>query len=711
MRKLELVSVAMFVWLLQFATFNKVEGGDQAKPGCNDTCGNVTIKYPFGIGKTCSLRESFEVNCTNGVPTLANSNCSMAFSISEINFPNQVVLESDKIMAVHCADGYSSTSLRNVSFEFATPFVVSAVGNRFRAMGRQTEAYIADTDDGFMSLCSTQCMISSGTKKGGGLGQCQIAVPGGMSGYKYNVTDLFDYKNHECSSTCSFAVLVKEDFKFNNPKKQEVNTADRYPLVVEWEIPGTCGSNGTSSICGENASCNYTETKNASCNYTETNSGIGFHCYCKTDYEGNPYLNWPGGCQAKDKGDGKWKKPLIIAAGVLSTAMVGASLYSYGSWSKMKAIAKLTFKLLQDLHNTGDVSFPDTPVFPDTYSDVGDPSSFHFNEHDLKNAIKLYQQGQRIAIWASRRRVATANLPGHGVVEIRKYTVQERSHLPLFVKGVRTLSRTLTHANVATLLGISTRECSLIYKHFSDRTLHDSLHSSPSDRPTWEERLKIAAGTARGLAFTHSKGLYHGNVKSSNILIDEECNCKLVEFGVARVWRKNTLLKSSRGYVDQEYMNLGTNQLIASMDVYSFGVVLVELITGQDPSSKAFNRRGRRSLAMVFISAVDEGRLEEVVNHSIWAEERKEELLGVAELAKECLRQGRKERPKMQTVLNSLLNWAPKGPRPRGGRPTNATGSQPGEARNSDLQGQTEIELASAPIGFGRRSECHRDFA
>lgn len=239
------------------------------------------------------------MNCTNGVPTLANSSCSMEFNISEINFPNhQVVLESYKIMAVHCTDGNPNTSFRHVSFEFAKPCMVSAVANRFRAMGCKTTAYIENTDEGFMRLCYTQWTISSGTKKHGGLGQCQIAVPEGLSGYNYGLTDLLiSDKNYTrmCWGTCNFALLVKEDFKFNKSmfdsyleKPKEVITALRYPLVIDREIRvSSCGPNNTSDICGENAWCNYTESKS------------GFHCYCNENCTGNPYLNGTAGCQTR----------------------------------------------------------------------------------------------------------------------------------------------------------------------------------------------------------------------------------------------------------------------------------------------------------------------------------------------------------------------------------------------------------------------------
>ncbi|XXG46354.1 hypothetical protein AAC387_Pa02g1220 [Persea americana] len=740
MRKLELVSIAWLLVLLQLGIANKVDGAGEAKPGCNDTCGNVTIKYPFGVGKdekghNCFLSKSFEVNCINGVPTLAKADLHKVFNISEIRFPNQVVLESYRIMAVDCTYTDQHPFIVNVSFDLASPFKVSAQANRFRAMGCDTTAYINNTGASFTSLCETQWMMSSGKKKQGGLGQCQIAVPGGSRGYSYHVTDQFDYKKSACWRNCSYAVLADEEFEFSKDvldsyldKQSGVNTSIRFPLVAEWAIEdGLCGADNTSKTCGTNTWCQNTSS-----------SESGYHCFCKLDCEGNPYLNDTAGCR---NGDAPFPSiPVALAGGVVLAATLGASSYSYGSWAQKKAVMKLTSKFLQELQNTGDLSSPDIPVDPDT-----DPSSFggdsgpdtnpddpdigddgpdtnpedpnsgdnnlkDYNQQDLKKAIKHYQKGRRIAIWASRSRVASAVLRGQAAVEIRKYTVQERDKLRDFVLGVRTLSRIVIHANVARLLGISTRERSLIYRHFSDRTLRNSLHGSQCDRPSWEERLKIAVGTARGLAFAHSKGLYHGNVKSSNILLDARCNCKLVDFGVSRLWRKNTLWDSSKGYVDPDYMNSRTNKLAATMDVYSFGVVLVELITGQDPSSKAFNQR-RTALAMVFLSAVDEGRLEEVVDSSIWAEERKEQLLGVAEIAKGCL-QKVEGRPKMLRVRDDLLVCAPGGRSAQGGRPiTGAGGRRPeqnygwqglienvqGQAQSFLEQNQTGIEQ-STPV-------------
>ncbi|KAJ8643664.1 hypothetical protein MRB53_005412 [Persea americana] len=585
MRNLELVSIAWLVVLLPLSIANKAP--DHPKEYCLRTCGNVSIDYPFGIGEDCYLNEAFNVSCNvGGVLTLEKSDIDHKFTISAIRFPDQVLLLSHQIMARDCNNDTGMDRQSSVSFVLGEPFKVSSRANRFRALGCDTTAFIVNEDSNFGSRCGSRCdtqwiINSAGKKKHGGLGQCEIALPYNSSGYNYSVTDMFNYSASACWRTCSYAVLAEEGYNISNEVLDHFRNI-QIPLVAEWAIQdGRCDrSSERSSTCGEHARCNYTASES------------GYHCYCNSDCEGNPYLNGTDGCRTG--GTGFPALQVALAGGAVLAATLGASSYSYGSWAKKKAIMKLTSKLLQELKNTGDISSPDTPVDPNM-SDA-DPSSFDgdggpetgeggfdtniddpntadnnprdFNQQDLKKAIKLYQKGRRIAIWASRRRIARADLPGQGPVEIRKYTVQERSELPLFVKGVRTLSRTVIHANVARLLGISTRERSLIYKQFSDRTLRDSLHTSPSD--------------------------------------------------------------------------------------------------------------------------LDEGRLQEVVDHNIWAEERKEQLLGVAELAKECLQQGGKGRPKMQRVRNILSEWAPKGPRPQaqGGRPTYAADGRPGVAQNPDLEGQ-----------------------
>ncbi|KAJ8643665.1 hypothetical protein MRB53_005413 [Persea americana] len=346
MRKLELVSIAWLLVLLQLAIANKVDGAGQAKPGCNDTCGNVTIKYPFGVGKdekghNCFLSKSFEVNCINGVPTLAIADLHKVFNISEIHFPNQVVLESYRIMAVDCTYTDQLPFIVNVSFDLASPFKVSAQANRYRAMGCDTTAYINNTGASFTSLCETQWMMSSGKKKQGGLGQCQIAVPGASRGYIYHVTDQFDYKKSACWRNCSYAVLADEEFEFSKDvldsyldKQSGVNTSIRFPLVAEWAIEdGLCGADNTSKTCGTNTWCQNTSS-----------SESGYHCFCKLDCEGNPYLNDTAGCRNGDAPFPSIPVALAAASGTGSSSNVEPPKRPLQSQQQMRTLFPGGFK-------------------------------------------------------------------------------------------------------------------------------------------------------------------------------------------------------------------------------------------------------------------------------------------------------------------------------------------------------------------------------
>ncbi|KAJ8643659.1 hypothetical protein MRB53_005407 [Persea americana] len=103
---------------------------------------------------------------------------------------------------------------------------------------------------------------------------------------------------------------------------------------------------------------------------------------------------------------------------------------------------------------------------------------------------------------------------------------------------------------------------------------------------------------------------------------------------------------------------------------------------------------------MVFLSAVDEGRLEEVVDSSIWAEERKEQLLGVAEIAQGCL-QKVEGRPKMLRVRDDLLVCAPRGRSAQGGRPITGAGGRRPE-QNYGWQGKIENVQGQAQSFWSR---------
>ncbi|KAF2308659.1 hypothetical protein GH714_011897 [Hevea brasiliensis] len=151
----------------------------------------------------------------------------------------------------------------------------------------------------------------------------------------------------------------------------------------------------------------------------------------------------------------------------------------------------------------------------------------------------------------------------------------------------------LRHPNLTPLLGFCVVEDEklLVYKHMSNGTLNALLHGNGT-LLDWPTRFRIGLGAARGLAWLHhgcQPSILHQNICSNVILVDEDFDARIVDFGLARLMTFSDSNESSYingdlgefGYVAPEY----SSTMVASLkgDVYGFGVVLLELVTGQKP--------------------------------------------------------------------------------------------------------------------------------
>ncbi|XP_010447792.1 PREDICTED: probably inactive receptor-like protein kinase At5g41680 [Camelina sativa] len=150
----------------------------------------------------------------------------------------------------------------------------------------------------------------------------------------------------------------------------------------------------------------------------------------------------------------------------------------------------------------------------------------------------------------------------------------------------------IRHDNVAELKAYyySKNDKLAVYSYYSKGNLFDMLHGDKGGNRVpldWESRLRIAIGAARGLAIIHEADdgrFVHGNIKTSNIFIDSQCNGCICDLGLTPIMRSlpQTNLRSS-GYHAPEITD--TRKSTQFSDVYSFGVVLLELLTGKSPAS------------------------------------------------------------------------------------------------------------------------------
>ena len=201
----------------------------------------------------------------------------------------------------------------------------------------------------------------------------------------------------------------------------------------------------------------------------------------------------------------------------------------------------------------------------------------------------------------------------------------------------------------------------MVYEFIQNGTLFDHLREK-RHHLTWTERLRVAHDTAEGLSYLHFSAvppIYHRDVKSSNILLDEKMNAKVSDFGLSRLAHTDmshvsTCAQGTLGYLDPEYYR--NYQLTDKSDVYSFGVVLLELLTSQKAID--FTRESDDvNLAVYVQRMVTEERLMDVVDPSLkegTTDLERDTIKALGFLAVGCLEERRQNRPSMKEVAEEI---------------------------------------------------------
>jgi serine/threonine protein kinase len=283
-----------------------------------------------------------------------------------------------------------------------------------------------------------------------------------------------------------------------------------------------------------------------------------------------------------------------------------------------------------------------------------------FSSHELEKATDNFNKN-RVLGQGGQGTVYKGMLVDGRIVAVKRSKAVDEDRVEEFINEVVVLAQ-INHRNIVKLLGccLETEVPVLVYEFVPNGDLCKRLHDESDDYTmTWEVRLHIAIEIAGALSYLHSAAsfpIYHRDIKTTNILLDERNRAKVSDFGTSRSvtidqTHLTTQVAGTFGYVDPEYFQ--SSKFTEKSDVYSFGVVLVELLTGEKPSSRVRSEENR-GLAAHFVEAVKENRVLDIVDDRIKDECNMDQVMSVANLARRCLNRKGKKRPNMREVSIEL---------------------------------------------------------
>ncbi|KAI8559605.1 hypothetical protein RHMOL_Rhmol04G0186500 [Rhododendron molle] len=340
---------------------------------------------------------------------------------------------------------------------------------------------------------------------------------------------------------------------------------------------------------------------------------------------------------------------IAIGCGVLVLVLVG--LGAYAVWQKKRAEKAIG------------LSKPFASWAPSGKDSGGAPQlkgARWFSYDELKKCTNNFSQNNEIG-YGGYGKVYKGLLSGGQLLAIKRAQRGSTQGGLEFKTEIELLSR-VHHKNLVGLVGFCFEqgEQMLVYEFMPNGTLKESLSGKSGIHLDWKRRLRIALGSARGLAYLHDLAdppIIHRDVKSTNILLDENLTAKVADFGLSKLVSESskghvsTQVKGTLGYLDPEYYM--TQQLTEKSDVYSFGVVMLELVTARQPIEKGKYIVREVRLAMNKSNEEDYG-LRELMDPTIRDVLNLTGFVRFVDLAMQCVEESAGDRPTMSEVVKTL---------------------------------------------------------
>ncbi|KAG8482644.1 hypothetical protein CXB51_023995 [Gossypium anomalum] len=653
-------------------------GRINVKPYMVESCGNVTFHYPFRMKDQDNPNDWFKVNCrktTNGqkLPFL-NIN-GMNLQILKFNFLSGTIVVNHPIIYFNCRENYHkkgmSLNLTGTRFYYSVFnfFWSSGCGNLVTVFGNETDTLIS-------GCLQPNCRINNETSSIAG---CRIKIPWGLSSFYINMSSRVDSSDYKRKRSCRFASMISYDsYLASELEDFDISNRTHIPTQLQWGTPiyGVCYLNDSldTSCTSDGEYCWSRLSSNHLCVCIKDIGDIGFkvmrsmlclntpsnYCFpesCPPHYE----FNSTGfRCERRIQNKNNHSLTSIIVGCSTSVGTLFLLLATWSMYKVLKRKQKITLKqkyfkrnggLLLQLHlssNEGNVE--KIKLFT---SKEMEKATNHYNENRI-----LGQGGQGTVYKGMLIDGSIVAIKKSKMVEGKKF---DEKKVEQFINEVIILSQ-INHRNVVKLLGccLEAEVPLLVYEFIPNGTLYNLIHNQNEELPlTWEMRLRIAIEIANALFYLHSAAsapIYHRDIKSSNILLDDKYRAKVSDFGTSRSvaleqTHLTTRVQGTFGYMDPEYFR--SSQFTEKSDVYSFGVVLIELLTGQKPIS-AEQSQPVRSLVSYFLHSMQENSLFNILDPMVVKVGPKQEIIVVALLAKRCLNLNGKKRPTMKKVAMEL---------------------------------------------------------